>query len=117
MKSTNRAAGPILVRFLPPCCYWLFFAAFPTNPNIERWLTTYTEANPTRSVYAFCINPKYPGYFHLCFKAGPQAQMGNWAVKVVPQAFELKGSVYPDMRALCNGFKLVFQNQQASKRR
>ncbi|KAI9768810.1 MAG: Transcription elongation factor spt6 [Geoglossum simile] len=88
-----------------------------SKADTERWLTTYTEANPTRSVYAFCINPKYPGYFYLCFKAGPRAQMGNWPVKVVPQAFELKGNVYPDMRALCNGFKLVFQNQQTGKRR
>jgi transcription elongation factor SPT6 len=90
---------------------------FETDFRIERWLTTYTEANPTRSVYAFCLNPKYPGYFYLCFKAGPRAQMGSWPVKVIPQAFGMQGHVYPDMRALCNGFKLVFQNMQNSKRR
>ncbi|KAH0542051.1 Transcription elongation factor spt6 [Glutinoglossum americanum] len=88
-----------------------------SKADTERWLTTYTEANPTRSVYAFCINPKYPGYFYLCFKAGPRAQMGSWPVKVIPQAFGMQKHVYPDMRALCNGFKLVFQNMQSNKRR
>lgn len=83
----------------------------------ERWLTTYTEANPKRSVYNFCIDPKHAGYFFLCFKAGQHAQVQHWAVKVVPQAFELQKNMYPDMRALCNGFKLLFTNMQSGKRR
>ncbi len=83
----------------------------------ERWLTTYTEANPKRSVYAFCINPKHPGYFFLCFKAGQHAPVQNWPVKVVPNAFELQKNPYQDMRALCNGFKLLFQSLQNGKRR
>ena len=61
-------------------------------------------------MYAFCLNPKYPGYFSLCFKAGQNAPLANWLVKVIPNAFELKGNKYPDMRALKNGFKVVFQN-------
>ncbi|KAI9823150.1 MAG: Transcription elongation factor spt6 [Thelocarpon impressellum] len=87
-----------------------------SKAETERWLTTYTKANPKRSVYAFCINPKYPGYFFLCFKAGQHAPLGSWPVKVVPQAFELQNNAYPDMRALCNGFKLLFQNLQNGKR-
>ena len=83
----------------------------------ERWLTTYTEANPKRSVYNFCIDPKHAGYFFLCFKAGQHARVQQWAVKVVPQAFELQKNMYPDMRALCNGFKLLFTNMQSGKRR
>jgi transcription elongation factor SPT6 len=79
-----------------------------TSP--EQWLTTYTTANPKRSMYAFCINPKYPGYFYLCFKAGGTAPLGNWPVKVVPNAFELRNNPYPDMRSLKNGFKLLAQN-------
>ena len=77
----------------------------------EQWLTTYTEANPKRSMYAFCLNGKYPGYFYLCFKAGQSAPLSNWPVKVIPNAFELQGNKYPDMRALKNGFKLLFANQ------
>lgn len=59
-------------------------------------------------MYAFCINPQYPGYFFLCFKAGQSAELASWPVKVVPNAFELRGNKYPDMRALKNGFKLLF---------
>ncbi len=72
----------------------------------EKWLTTYTEANPKRSVYAFCLDPRHPGYFYLCFKAGHNARVNSWPVRVVPNAFELMKSPYPDMKALCNGFKL-----------
>jgi len=77
----------------------------------EQWLTTYTAANPRRSMYAFCLNAKYPGYFDLCFKAGQHAPLGRWPVKVLPNAFELKSHQYPDMRALKNGFKLLFANE------
>ncbi|KAL1865272.1 Transcription elongation factor spt6 [Paecilomyces lecythidis] len=88
-----------------------------SKSDTERWLTTYTEANPKRSVYAFCINPKYPGYFYLCFKAGQNASLHSWPVKVIPQGYELQRNPYPDMRALCNGFKLLFTNMQAGRRR
>jgi transcription elongation factor SPT6 len=72
----------------------------------ERWLTTYTEANPRRSVYAFCLDPKHPGYFWLCFKAGQDYKVAAWPVRVIPSAFELMKDPYPDMRHLCNGFKM-----------
>ncbi|MCJ1290843.1 Transcription elongation factor spt6 [Xylographa carneopallida] len=88
-----------------------------SKADTERWLTTYTEANPKRSVYNFCINPKNPGYFFLCFKNGQSAQVQNWHVKVIPGAFELRRIPYQDMRALCNGFKLLFTNMQNEKRR
>ncbi|KAL1638478.1 Transcription elongation factor spt6 [Neofusicoccum ribis] len=87
-----------------------------SRAQTEQWLTTYTEANPKRSMYAFCINPKFPGYFHLCFKAGQQAPLASWPVKVIPNAFELQKNHYPDMRALKNGFKLLFANNAARKR-
>ncbi|KAI9643239.1 Transcription elongation factor spt6 [Ciborinia camelliae] len=77
-----------------------------SRADTERWLTTYTEANPKRSVYAFCLDTRHPGYFHLCFKAGQLARVNSWAVRIVPNAFELLKSPYPDMKALCNGFKL-----------
>ncbi|KAI9827301.1 MAG: Transcription elongation factor spt6 [Phylliscum demangeonii] len=86
-----------------------------TKAETERWLTTYTEANPKRSVYVFCLNSKHPGYFHLCFKAGQRAQLSSWPVKVIPNAFEMRNNAYPDMRALCNGFKLMFSNMHGLK--
>jgi len=92
------------------------YAFVHANKSLERWLTTYTEANPKRSVYAFCIDPKHPGYFYLCFKAGQNARLNSWPVKVIPNAFELMKNPYPDMRALCNGFKLRFASE-VNKRR
>lgn len=83
----------------------------------ERWLTTYTEANPKRSVYNFCIDPKHAGYFFLCFKAGQQSKVQDWMVKVIPGAYELRRVQYTDMSALCNGFKLQWQNMNAAKGR
>ena len=82
----------------------------------DQWLETYTKANPRRSAYAFCINPKYPGYFYLCFKAGEHSRLQNWPVKVIPQGYELQKNPYPDMQALCNGFKLMFSNMQFQRR-
>jgi transcription elongation factor SPT6 len=79
--------------------------------SIEQWLTTYTEANPKRSMYAFCLNPKHPGYFDLCFKAGQAAPTDHWPVKVIPNGFQLQQNQYPDMRSLKNGFKLQFASQ------
>ncbi|KAI9657626.1 MAG: Transcription elongation factor spt6 [Bathelium mastoideum] len=80
-----------------------------SKSQTDQWLETYTEANPKRSMYAFCLNPKFPGYFHLCFKAGRDAELCNWGVKIIPNAFELRKNVYPDMRGLKNGFKLLIQ--------
>jgi transcription elongation factor SPT6 len=65
-------------------------------------------------MYAFCINPKHPGYFYLCFKAGGDAPLGNWTVKILPNGFELRNETsnirYPDMSSLKNGFKLMAQS-------
>ncbi|KAF8864925.1 transcription elongation factor Spt6 [Acephala macrosclerotiorum] len=80
-----------------------------SKADTEKWLTTYTEANPKRSVYAFCIDRAHPGFFYLCFKAGQAANPHSWPVRVVPNAYELLKAPYPDMKALCNGFKLRHQ--------
>ncbi|RDA92502.1 hypothetical protein CP533_4190 [Ophiocordyceps camponoti-saundersi (nom. inval.)] len=77
----------------------------------EKWLTTYIDANPNRSTYAFCLDTKHPGYFWLCFKASRTAKVIGLPVRSIPQGYELKGYQYPDMRALCNGFKLRYQNE------
>ncbi|KAF2399589.1 transcription elongation factor Spt6 [Trichodelitschia bisporula] len=79
-----------------------------TKAQTEQWLSTYTEANPRRSMYGFCINPKYPGWFWLIWKAGRDAKLMSWPVKVLPGGFELMKNSYPDMRALKNGFKMLY---------
>ncbi|PSK58658.1 hypothetical protein B9Z65_6673 [Elsinoe australis] len=82
-----------------------------SRAQTENWLKTYCEANPKRSMYAFCINSKFPGYFDLCFKAGRDAPPASWPVKVIPNAFELQKNAYPDMRSLKNGFKLMISKK------
>ncbi|KAL5612202.1 hypothetical protein BROUX41_000258 [Berkeleyomyces rouxiae] len=82
-----------------------------SRADLEKWLTTYMEANPNRSTYAFCIDSKHPGYFWLCFKASKTARVSAWSVKIIPHAYQMMNSEYPDMRALCNGFKLRHQNE------
>jgi len=67
-------------------------------------------------MYAFCLNREYPGYFHLCFKAGSSAPVCDWPVKVIPNAFELQKNAYPDMRALKNGFKVLIARKMAGGR-
>ena len=78
---------------------------------LEKFLKVFIDANPTRSAYFFCLDTKHPGYFYLCFKASPNSKVVSWSVRVVPHAYELLKSQYPDMRALCNGFKLRYQSE------
>lgn len=79
----------------------------------EGWLRSYCEANPKRFMYAFAPMPKYPGYFWLCFQAGQDARPGAWAIKIIPNAFELEKHAYPDLNSLKNGFKLLFGSKNA----
>ncbi|KAK6336552.1 Transcription elongation factor spt6 [Orbilia brochopaga] len=83
-----------------------------TREQAEQWLTTYAEAFPGRTVYIFCPDPKRPGHFDLCFKTGLNKPCHSWKVTVVPQAFSLANNLYGDVNALCNGFKILFTNQQ-----
>ena len=95
--------------------HFLAFHKVILMAQLEKWLTTYTEANPKRSVYAFGLDPRHPGYFFLAFKAGFNAQVNSWPVRVVPNAFELLKSPYPDMKALCNGFKLRHMSEMSRR--
>ncbi|CAK7244806.1 MAG: Transcription elongation factor spt6 [Sporothrix thermara] len=82
-----------------------------TRADTEKWLTTYMDANPNRSTYAFCTDAKHPGYFFLCFKVNRNTRVNVWPVRVIPKGFELLKVAYPDMRALTNGFKMRYQNE------
>ncbi|KAK9235923.1 SH2 domain-containing protein [Lipomyces kononenkoae] len=87
-----------------------------TKEDVERWLTTYTEANPRRSNYAFCLDTKNPGYFCLCFKAGLNSKVVTWPVKVIPNGYQLLNAIYPDVQQLCNGFKMQYAAKTQRKR-
>ncbi|KAH6665904.1 transcription elongation factor SPT6 [Plectosphaerella plurivora] len=86
-----------------------------SRAEVEKWLTTYLDANPNSSAYAFCIDPKHAGYFWLMFKAGKNERVNALPVKVMHEGYELLKNKYPDMRGLCNGFKLMYQNEIAKK--
>ncbi|KAK9479114.1 SH2 domain-containing protein [Lipomyces japonicus] len=93
-----------------------------SRADVERWLTTYTEANPRRSNYAFCLDTRHPGYFNLCFKAGQKAAVVSWPVKVIPNGYQLNGfqmqtAMYPTVPELCNGFKRMFGQQLEQQKR
>ncbi|KAK5661294.1 hypothetical protein OQA88_11189 [Cercophora sp. LCS_1] len=82
-----------------------------SRSDLEKFLNVYIAANPNRSAYFFCVDTKHPGYFYLCFKSSPKSPVVSWSVRVIPHAYELLKSQYPDMRALCNGFKLRYQSE------
>jgi transcription elongation factor SPT6 len=50
----------------------------PARLIAEQWLTSYSEANPRRSAYAFCVDKEHPGCFDLCFKTSPNAPVKSW---------------------------------------
>jgi transcription elongation factor SPT6 len=79
--------------------------------EVEKWLTAYTDANPKRSIYAFCFDHKRPGYFLLCFKTSQRSPVETWYVKVIPNGFEIRNSSYADVPSLCNGFKKMFMHK------
>ncbi|KAI9653923.1 MAG: Transcription elongation factor spt6 [Alyxoria varia] len=86
-----------------------------SKAQTEQWLTAYMEANPRRSMYAFCINTDFPGYFHLIFKSAPASKHVTWPVKVVPHSFEMQKNQYRDMQSLKNGFKTLMQKGQQQR--
>ncbi|KAG0135967.1 putative transcription elongation factor spt6 [Tuber indicum] len=89
-----------------------------TKAEAEKWLEKYCEANPKRSMYGFCFDTQRPGYFHLLYKAGANARIGSWPVKIIPHAFQLRDTPFPDVMTLCNGFKTMFlHNSQKSRSR
>ncbi|EEB09464.1 transcription elongation factor Spt6 [Schizosaccharomyces japonicus yFS275] len=88
-----------------------------SREDTERWLTSYSEANPKRSCYAFCFDEEHPGYVLLCFKANRSSPVHAWPVKVIPNAFFLHGNVYANMTALCNGFKLIYAARSKGAKR
>jgi transcription elongation factor SPT6 len=73
-----------------------------SRKDTEQFLVSYTQAAPKKSIYTFTFDYKHPGYFILSFKAGRNAPINCWPVKVVPGGFQLKEQAYPDMMSLCN---------------
>lgn len=85
--------------------------------DLHRFLTNWSLANPSRSVYAFGLNKDRPGYFNLSFKANRDAAIQTWPVKVLPNAFKLgPADQLADVAALCNAFKTQYTTQASMAR-
>ncbi len=85
--------------------------------DLHRYLTNWSLANPSRSVYAFGLNKDRPGYFNLSFKANRDAAIQTWPVKVLPNAFKLgPADQLADVAALCNAFKTQYTTQASMAR-
>lgn len=73
--------------------------------NLEEVITATSLTNPKQSVYGFCINSQYAGYFNLGFKLSSKSRFEVWLVKAVPRYFRLNNVAYPDVVSLVTGFK------------
>ncbi|CAD6888586.1 unnamed protein product [Tilletia controversa] len=86
-----------------------------SDEDLQRFLNNQTLANPTRSIYAFGIDAKRPGYFKLCYKMGRDAAIQTWPVKVLPGAFQLNQAQVLDVAEVCNAFKTQHTAQAVAK--
>lgn len=80
--------------------------------DVEKWLSAYTNARPTQSVYAFCFDHKRPGYFLLSYMLGANQPIKDLHVKVLPNGFEFMKSAFPNVQGVINGFKTMAQRMR-----
>ncbi|PWN35768.1 uncharacterized protein FA14DRAFT_160784 [Meira miltonrushii] len=79
-----------------------------TEDDLNKFLTNFSLANPTRSQYGFAIDKKRPGLFVLGFKANREAPIQRWPVRILPGRYKLNEAEVPDMVSLCNAFKTQY---------
>lgn len=79
-----------------------------SDEELQRFLTNFSLANPTRSQYGFAIDKKRPGLFILGFKANRDAPVQRWPIRVLPGRFKLNEAELPDVVSLCNAFKTQY---------
>ncbi|PWN28109.1 hypothetical protein BDZ90DRAFT_274452 [Jaminaea rosea] len=85
--------------------------------ELDQYLTNWCLANPTRSTYAFGLDPRHPGCFKLGFKANRDAPIQYWPVKVLPGRFKLHQAEHlPDVASLANAFKTQYTAMAAGAR-
>ncbi|KAH3688012.1 hypothetical protein WICPIJ_001006 [Wickerhamomyces pijperi] len=87
-----------------------------TRDEVASRLNAFYNANPKKACYAFAWNHKRPGWFLLMYKLNPKMRVESWNVKADAKGFILNHYNYPDMVALCNGFKTLVMNQSNANR-
>ena len=45
---------------------------------LDKFLTSFVAANPTKSIYGFTLNRKKPGHFHLSFLPKKGSSIQTW---------------------------------------
>ncbi|XBW38561.1 hypothetical protein QEN19_004149 [Hanseniaspora menglaensis] len=73
------------------------------DENIEQ----FSLKNPNKSVYFFAIDHKHPMHVFLKFKVNSKSKLITWQVKLTSKGYQLFNFTYPNVIALCNGFKKV----------
>lgn len=90
-----------------------------SQDSLDKFLTTWTNANPGRSIYAFGWNSdrRKAGQVVLGFRTNDKVPIAHWDVSIVPEGYMLKGQVHGDVQSLVNAFKHAYlysmQNPQA----
>ncbi|GAA5884951.1 hypothetical protein JCM3774_000862 [Rhodotorula dairenensis] len=90
-----------------------------SQDSLDKFLTTWTNANPGRSIYAFGWNSdrRKAGQVVLGFRTNDKVPIAHWDVSIVPEGYVLKGQVHGDVQSLVNAFKHAYlysmQNPQA----
>ncbi|BGP25171.1 transcription elongation factor SPT6 [Rhodotorula toruloides] len=83
-----------------------------TKEQLEKFLSTWTNANPGKSIYAFGweSDRRKAGQVVLGFKTNEKSGVQYWPVFVVPEGYMLKGSVHGDIPSLINAFKIAYSS-------
>ncbi|EJD52929.1 hypothetical protein AURDEDRAFT_110772 [Auricularia subglabra TFB-10046 SS5] len=77
-----------------------------TQEDLEHYLREFVKAYPTKSIYAFSLNRQRPGHFNISFLANKDSQITTWAVRVLPQFYQLFDATAPSVAQLTDAFKM-----------
>jgi len=76
-----------------------------SEEDLHAYLKQQIRAYDQRSIYAFGLNRKRPGYFNLSFVANKDSPIQTWPVKATPTSFVLFETETGSVQDLCNAFK------------
>ena len=75
--------------------------------KLDESIEQFSLKNPNKSVYFFAIDHKHPMQVFLKFKVNNRSKLVTWQVKLTSKGYQLFNFTYPNVIALCNGFKKV----------
>lgn len=84
-----------------------FLKNMGSESKVDESIEQFSLNNPQKSVYFFCIDHKNPVQILLKFKVNNRSKLITWQVKLTSKGYQLFNFTYPNVIALCNGFKKV----------